>query len=68
MELLPTIGPGDKLRFTCTYNNTLNNPNIRKALAEKHLASPIDIKLGEQTTDEMCLGALVTVRRASLID
>ena len=68
LEKLPTIGAGDTLKFTCTYNNTIDNKNIRKALAEKQMASPIDIHLGEQTTDEMCLGALVTVRRASLLD
>ncbi len=67
-EKLPTIAAGDKLRFTCTYDNTLNNKNIRKALAEKHQASPSDIHLGEQTTDEMCLGVLIAVRRASLVD
>jgi hypothetical protein len=28
-----------------------------KALAEKKLSSPVDVFLGEQTLDEMCLGA-----------
>ena len=68
LEKLPTIGAGDKVRFTCTYDNTMDNKNIRKALAEKHMAAPVDIHLGEQTTDEMCLGVLITVRRASLVD
>lgn len=68
LEKLPTIAAGDKVRFTCTYDNTLDNKNIRKALAEKHQAAPSDIHLGEQTTDEMCLGVLITVRRASLVD
>jgi len=68
LEKLPTIGAGDKVRFTCTYDNTMDNKNIRKALAEKHQATPSDIHLGEQTTDEMCLGVLITVRRASLVD
>jgi hypothetical protein len=67
-EKLPTIAAGDKLRFTCTYDNTVNNKNIRKALAEKKQATPSDIHLGEQTMDEMCLGVLVTVRRSSLVD
>jgi hypothetical protein len=68
LEKLPTLAAGDKIRFTCTYNNTLDNKNIRKALAEKQQATPSDIHLGEQTTDEMCLGVLVTVRRSSLVD
>jgi hypothetical protein len=68
LEKLPTIGAGDKVRFTCTYDNTLENNNIRRALAEKQQATPSDIHLGEQTTDEMCLGVLIAVRRASLVD
>jgi hypothetical protein len=68
LEKLPTFGAGDKVRFTCTYDNTSGNKNVRKALAESRQASPADIHLGEQTTDEMCLGVLVTVRRSSLID
>jgi len=54
-EKLPEAGPGDKLRFTCTYDNTTANKHVRKALAEMQMASPAEIKLGEQTLDEMCL-------------
>ena len=68
LEKLPTFGAGDKLRFTCTYDNTTGNKHVRKSLAETQQASPADIGLGEQTTDEMCLGVLVTVRRSSLVD
>ena len=32
------------------------------------MSSPPEIKLGETTLDEMCLGVLITVRRASLLD
>ena len=59
---------GDKLRFTCKYDNTMGNRHVRKALAEKQMASPAEIHLGEQTLDEMCLGVLVAVRRTSLVD
>ncbi len=68
MERLPLVTPGDTLRFTCTYDNTVNNPNIVKALSEQHVTAPRDIHLGETTLDEMCLGALVVVRRASVLD
>ncbi|MBX3186015.1 MAG: hypothetical protein KF819_03325 [Labilithrix sp.] len=68
MEKLPAIGAGDKIRFSCKYDNTTNNRHVRKALAEMQQAAPTDISLGEQTLDEMCLGVLVAVRRASLID
>lgn len=68
LEKLPTFGAGDTVRFTCTYDNTNANKNVRKALAESRQAAPSDIRLGEQTTDEMCLGVLITVRRSSLVD
>lgn len=32
------------------------------------MSSPPDIRLGETTLDEMCLGAIVVVRRANLLD
>ena len=44
------------------------NRHVRKALAEQNKAAPTEIKLGEQTLDEMCLGVLVVTRRTSLVD
>jgi hypothetical protein len=67
-DQLPLVTPGDKIRFTCTYDNTTANRYVRKAMSESRLSSPVDIGLGETTLDEMCLGVLVTVRRASLLD
>lgn len=67
-EKLPTAAAGDKLRFTCKYDNTMANRHVRKALAEQNKAAPTEIKLGEQTLDEMCLGVLVVTRRTSLVD
>jgi hypothetical protein len=68
LDKLPTIGPGDKLRFTCTYDNTTGNRHVQRAMSEQRMSSPPEIKLGETTLDEMCLGVLVTVRRATLLD
>lgn len=67
-DKLPTVEGGDKIRFTCTYDNTTNNKYVRQALSELRLPGPVDIGLGETTLDEMCLGALVVVRRATAID
>lgn len=67
-DKLPGFGAGDKVRFTCTYDNTKNNKNVSKALAESQQAAPSDIRLGEQTMDEMCLGVIVMVRRSNLLD
>jgi len=68
IERLPVLRAGDKLRFTCTYDNTSNNPRVRKALAEQQIAAPTDIALGEETLDEMCLGVVVAIRQATLLD
>jgi hypothetical protein len=62
-DMLPNFGPGDTLRLECTYNNTMQNPYVRKALSELRMSSPVDIKLGETTLDEMCLGAFGLIRQ-----
>jgi hypothetical protein len=56
LDALPSVGPGDELHMRCTYNNTLDNPFVARALKEQGLSAPHDIHLGEQTLDEMCLG------------
>lgn len=67
-DKLPVVQPGDTLRFTCTYDNTMGNKYVQRALAEQRVAAPVDIHLGETTLDEMCLGAVIAVRRATAID
>lgn len=59
VERAPTIKPGDTLHLRCTYDNTMQNPFVAKALSEQALTEPHDVFLGESTLDEMCLGALV---------
>ncbi len=56
IDELPKMGPGDALRLTCTYDNSMDNPAVRDALAEQGLTEPQDVRLGESTLDEMCLG------------
>lgn len=58
IEDLPTVSTGDLLRLECRYNNSMSNPAVVQALAERGLAAPQDVYLGEETLDEMCLGAL----------
>jgi len=54
MDKLPTLAVGDKIRVTCTYDNTMDNTILGSELAARGM--PIhDIVLGEQTLDEMCL-------------
>ena len=42
----------------CTYNNSMSNPFVAAALAEQGLDGPVDVYLGEETLDEMCLGVM----------
>lgn len=55
-EDLPTLRGGDVLTLRCTYDNTLDNPGAAAALEDAGLSEPIDVTLGEETLDEMCLG------------
>ncbi|MDB4941006.1 MAG: hypothetical protein JWP97_540 [Labilithrix sp.] len=63
IESLPTIAAGDTLKFRCTYDNTMTNPALAAARLEAGMSTPTPIRLGESTTDEMCLGALTFVTR-----
>jgi hypothetical protein len=63
-DALPTLKGGDKLRLRCTYDNSLGNANLVRALAEQRLSSPVDVRLGEETLDEMCLGAFTLLAPA----
>lgn len=53
---LPTLEAGDELHLRCSYDNSMANPGIRAALEEQGLDAPVDIALGDETLDEMCLG------------
>ncbi len=55
VDQMPTIQGGDKLYLRCTYDNTLNNPNLVEALAQQGLSEPVTVGLGEQSLEEMCL-------------
>lgn len=53
---LPQIQTGDKLTVKCHWDNTIANPFVQRMLHDAGLgANPVDISLGEQTTNEMCL-------------
>lgn len=52
----PKIYEDDELTMRCTYDNSLDNPHVRDALASQDLDAPVDVLLGEETLDEMCLG------------
>lgn len=56
LEQLPSVQKDDVIDIKCTWNNTLENPFVQRALADQGLNAPVDISLGEGgSTDEMCL-------------
>lgn len=55
-DQLPTVMAGDTLKLHCSYDNSMQNPFVATALAEQNLTAPREVRLGEQTLDEMCLG------------
>jgi hypothetical protein len=56
LDQVPRINRGDNLVMRCTYDNSPANPALARALSEAGLDAPIDVRLGEETLDEMCLG------------
>ena len=50
------VAGGDMLYLRCTYDNTMNNEGVVEALGQQGLDEPIEVFLGEETLDEMCLG------------
>jgi hypothetical protein len=55
LDKLPSIQAGDVLDIKCKWDNSLNNPFVLRMMHDAGLAAPIDVALGEQTTNEMCL-------------
>ncbi len=56
LDALPSLAPGDRVEVNCRWNNTLDNPFVQRMLHDANLPLiPIDVGLGEQTNDEMCL-------------
>lgn len=60
-EELPVMRSGDVLRMRCRFDNSLANPFLQSALGEQGLEAPVEVQLGEDTLDEMCLGAIAIV-------
>ncbi len=67
-DQLPTFKAGDLLYLRCTYNNSMSNPYVVEALDEFGLDAPIDVYLGDETLDEMCLGVYGIAYPRSLVD
>ena len=56
MEDLPPLLPGDDLLIRCTYtNNTSENSRLASAISQDPLIRETkEVKVGEETLDEMC--------------
>lgn len=61
IDRAPALRAGDKLRITCTYDNTQDNPYIVRAMREQRRSTPAPIRLGGTSADEMCQAILVLV-------
>jgi hypothetical protein len=57
-KALPEMRNGDVLKFHCEFDNSMDNKFVVQALKDQDLKSPIEVRLGENTLDEMCLGAI----------
>lgn len=57
-EELPVITTGDKLHLRCVYENTMQNRFVAQALRDQGMDTPVEVRLGEDTLDEMCVAAL----------
>ena len=55
LDALPLVQTGDTLTIRCHWNNTLANPFVQRLLHDANMVAPVDLHLGEQTTNEMCL-------------
>ncbi|HEY5921604.1 MAG TPA: cytochrome c [Kofleriaceae bacterium] len=55
LDKLPSVQTGDIVEVKCEWDNTIENPFVQRMLADAGLDRPINIELGEQTTNEMCL-------------
>ncbi|HTQ08325.1 MAG TPA: hypothetical protein VMI54_30935 [Polyangiaceae bacterium] len=53
----PVANIGDVIQMRCTYDNTMDNPQVVTALDQQGLTAPRTVTLGETSLDEMCLGA-----------
>jgi hypothetical protein len=55
LDKLPSLQAGDIVDIKCGWDNTIENPFVQRMLEDAGLSQPIDVALGEETTNEMCL-------------
>jgi hypothetical protein len=68
IDQYPLIRPGDEMTMRCGYNNSLSNKFVGQALEGQGLKQPLDVNLGEQTIDEMCLGIFGVLGPPGVLD
>ncbi len=52
------LSGGDRIVVRCTYDNTTAHEGTRTALEDAGLDAPVDVYLGDETLDEMCLAVI----------
>ena len=64
IDQLPVLYGGEKLRLRCTYDNSMMNRRLAPELWSRGLP-PIDLKLGDQSLDEMCMIDLLYIKKTN---
>ncbi len=54
-EQLPDLTTGDVIRIRCQYDNTMKNKALAQVLESRGVNAPTEVRLGEDSTDEMCI-------------
>jgi hypothetical protein len=63
----PELTSSDYVYMRCRYDNSIGNKFVAEALIEQGLDEPVDVQLGDDTLDEMCLGVFgVSIPTSSL--
>lgn len=63
LDNVPVARAGDSYLLQCDYDNSMANPHVVAALRQQGLTAPHDVHLGEETLDEMCLGAFAVATK-----
>jgi hypothetical protein len=65
IDQAPSVRGGDIIDLRCSYDNSMDNQFVQRALSEQGLTAPRDVALGEETLDEMCLGVFGIAQKVS---
>lgn len=65
VEALPRVVTGDLVELACTYDNVVSRTGVRQMLAEAGLDEPVDLVLGVDGLDEMCMTVVGVIEESA---